>query len=45
MGTSIFLSITLSFIGGGFLWSGKKNSNPKLMIIGGILLVLSYFTF
>jgi hypothetical protein len=28
-----------------FLWRGKKTQNPRLMIVGAVLLILSYFLF
>ena len=39
------LSILMGTIGAYMLYRGKKTMEPKMMIWGGVLIVLSYFLF
>lgn len=39
------LSFAMGTIGGYLLYRGKKIQNPKMMLWGGVLIVLSYFLF
>jgi len=42
---SLVISLVLGTLGLFFLLRGKKTMNPGMMIVGGILLVLSYVLF
>ncbi len=42
---SLVLSLVLGTLGLFFLLRGKKTMNPGMMIVGGVLLVLSYVLF
>ncbi len=39
------LSVLMGTIGGYLLYRGKKIQEPKMMLWGGVLIVLSYFLF
>jgi glucose uptake protein GlcU len=41
----MLISSVIGTVGAVMLYRGKKTSNPRWMVIGGILLVLSYVMF
>jgi hypothetical protein len=42
---SMIVSLILGLLGGFFLLRGKKTQNVSMMLVGGLLIVLSYWLF
>lgn len=42
---NILAGFTVGIFGGYFMYRGKKTQNVKMMVWGGVLVVLSYYAF